>query len=221
VLRTLVPLAACLLLACGTRAPNEPPEIHAVNGARFVSAGDSAEYTCAASDPEGQDLTFRWVSTRDTLRWNWGDRVRWVAPDSADTARLTVTVIDESLFATEESIKVVVLRDTVDILWWDGAVRGGTYREWPCSLRVNHTIAGRSRTVADSIGDVYFAILDEANFGNWTAGEPSVALFRRLAYRADSFAVVVPATGRYHIVVDNTERAGDYNYWLWVFRISR
>lgn len=214
-------MLALVLLSCGTTAPNQPPEISGFGGPAYLSAGDSAVYSCYATDPEEQSLTFHWSCTRDTLRWNWGQTVRWVAPDSADTARFTVAVVDDSGRGVEDSFAVVVLRDTSDVLWWDGAVRAGAYRAWPCSLRVNHTIAGRSRTVADTIGDVYFAILDEQNFENWVAGLPSLALYRKLAFRADSFAVTVPATDRYHILVDNTERAQDYNYWLWVFRITR
>jgi hypothetical protein len=63
-------------------------------------------------------------------------------------------------------------------------------------------------------------VLDDANFLQWVGHGSSVPLYRRIAYEADSFSVLVPESDRYHIVVDNTERGADYNYWLWVFSVT-
>jgi hypothetical protein len=146
--------------------------------------------------------------------------VRWIATDTADTARFVVTVTDDSGLAVVESTTVWVMRDSVEMLYWDGAVRAGDHRSWWDSVEARHTIAGSSTTVADSIGDVYLLIFSEAEYQNWLSGGSPHPLLQRIAYKADSFAVMVPATDQYRIVIDNSERTEDYNFWLRVLKIS-
>lgn len=200
--------------------PNRPPVINWIDGARRLHAGDSADYFCNASDPEGKQLDYHWRATVGTLRFSWGRTARWYAPDSADTAWLAVTVSDDGDSAVTDSFEVVVMPDTETIVWWDGAVRAGEYLDWSDTVRAGYRIAGYSTTVADTIGEVYLMVFDEGSFQRWAAGEPAVALLRRIAYRADSFSVRVPVTDQYRIVIDNTLRAADYNYWLWVFSVT-
>jgi hypothetical protein len=129
-------------------------------------------------------------------------------------------VTDDADSTDTDSIEVIVLRDTVTLVWWDGAVRGGGYAEWSDSVRAGCRIAGFSSTSTDTTGSVYLTVLDDANFLQWVGHGSSVPLYRRIAYEADSFSVLVPESDRYHIVVDNTERGADYNYWLWVFSVT-
>lgn len=218
-------LVGCILVGLvgcgGTAADNQPPVIDRVDGTRAVHVGDSADYTCWASDPESKPLDYSWTATRGSLRFTWSRMARWFPPDSAGTDTLCVVVTDGGDSAVTESVFVSVLHDTTTFIWWDGAVRAGAYREWPDSVQAGFTIAGRSTTVSDTLTQVFLSIYRESEFQAWVEGRSAQALFHRLAYQADSFAVPVTVTDRYHVVIDNTEGPSDYNYWLWVFSVSR
>ncbi len=209
------------LLAC-TRGPNQAPVVASLDGPRHVSARDSAEYRVEAYDPEGGRLYYKWIATRGRVTADTGRLVQWFSPDSSDTAWLGVVVKDSQDVASAESLRVVVMRDTtVFVPWWDGAVKAGQFTSWVDTARVGHTLAGTARTVADTSGSTYLMVMDEPNFQQWANGGAAHPLLRRIAYRADTFSVVVPATGRYRVVIDNTDNTADYNYWIRVLRISR
>lgn len=215
-------LAGCILAGCGgTSVENQPPWIDRVDGARSVHVGDSTDYSCFAGDPESKPIDYAWTVTRGSLRFTWSRMARWLPPDSAGYDTLCVTVTDGGDSVVTESVFVTVLRDTTTMVWWDGAVRGGAYREWPDSVPAGFTIAGRSTTVADTMVPAYLSIYRESEFHAWLEGRSAQPLLRRLAHQADSFAVPVTVTDRYHVVIDNTESSTDYNYWLWVFSVSR
>ena len=209
------------LVGCGTVAENRPPVIDRVDGNRDVHVGDSVDYTCVASDPESKPLDYSWTATRGSLRFTWSRMARWFPPDSAGYDTLCVVVTDGGDSVVTESVFVSVLHDTTTMVWWDGAVRAGAYREWSDSVEAGFKIAGRSTTVSDTSTQVYLSIYQENEFQEWLEGQPAQALFHRLAYESDSFAVPVTATDRYHVVIDNTASSSDYNYWLWVFSVSR
>jgi len=218
----LAGLVLIILSGCGgMAAENQPPKIDRIDGAQSVHVGDSIDYTCVASDPESKPLDYTWTTTRGSLRFAWSRMARWFPPDSAGYDTLCVVVTDGGDSAVTESLFVTVLHDTTTIVWWDGAVRAGAYREWSDSVRVGFKIAGRSTTVSDTSGQVFLSVYRESEFQAWVEGRAAQPLFHRLAYEADSFAVNVAETDRYHVVLDNTERGSDYNYWLWVFSVSR
>ncbi|MEO0078128.1 MAG: hypothetical protein ABIK86_03905 [candidate division WOR-3 bacterium] len=209
------------LLACA-RGPNQAPVVTSLDGPRHVSARDSAEYRVEAYDPEGGRLHCQWAVTRGLLTPDTGRLVQWFSPDSSDTAWLRVVVEDNEALDAAESLRVVVMRDTtVFVPWWDGTVKAGQFTSWVDTARAGYTLAGTARTIADTLGSTYLMVMDETNFQQWVRGEVAQSLLRRIAYRADTFSVLIPATGRYRVVIDNTDNAIDYNYWIHVLRISR
>ncbi|MBM3322951.1 hypothetical protein FJY69_05695 [candidate division WOR-3 bacterium] len=213
--------AVALLLSCRT-GPNQAPVVESLTGPTHVSARDSAEYRVAARDPESGRLSFLWTATRGRLAADTGELVRWLSPDSADTAWLRVAVSDEGGLSSAESVRVIVLRDTtMFVSWWDGAVKAGRFMSWADTARAGQTLAGSARTRADTLGSTYLMVMDEPNFQHWVSGEPAQPLLRRIAYRADTFSVAVPVAGRYRVVIDNIENTTDFNYWIHVYRISR
>ncbi len=209
-----------VLLSCRT-GPNQAPVVESLTGPMRVSARDSAEYRAKAHDPESGRLSYRWTETRGRLAPDTGEQVTWFSPDSSDTAWLRVSVSDDSGLTNTDSLRIIVMRDTtMFVWWWDGAVKAGRFTSWADTARAGYTLAGSARTRADTLGATYVMVLDESNFQYWVRGEPALPLLRRIACRADTFSVLVPATGRYRVVIDNTENNSDYNFWIHVFRIS-
>jgi hypothetical protein len=150
-----------------------------------------------------------------------GYEVLWYSPDSSDTAWLMATVADDSGAVKIESTRVIVMPDTtMFVWWWDGAVKAGDYVSWADTARAGATLAGSATTRADTLDTAYLTIMDEENFQRWVRHEPAQVLLRRVAHEADTFSVRMPATSRYRVVIDNTESALDYNYWIYVLRIS-
>ena len=204
---------------CG-RQPDQAPVIASVDGPRAVSARDSAGYTCQASDPEGQSLQYSWSCSRGEIARESANTMVWRTPSASDTARIFVTVRDDSGSVTD-SARVRVMKDTaVFIQWWDGAVKAGEFTSWRDSVVAGDTIHGWTGTVADTFGNVYVMVLDESNFQRWVQHQTPQILLRRVAYRADTFSLGIGTTDRYRIVLDNTENETDYDYWMYVVKVS-
>jgi hypothetical protein len=211
--RVLAVFAAALVLAAGCTETNYGPIIDKVEGSRNISAGDSVDFLCDASDPEGQPLDFAWSASDGLLLWDWGNTVRWVTPDSADTVRMSVTVTDDQGVSVEDSFEVIVRPDTVGLFFWDGAVKAGYYVSWPDTIKAGYKLYGYC---GSDTGEIFLLVMDDTNYTRWRVGEPSVALLQRMPYLKDTFSLRITATGLYYIVMDNRQGAEDYDYWLWV-----
>jgi hypothetical protein len=207
-----------LLPGCDQKKTNHAPVIWSIDGPRSMAAGDSGWFTCNGTDPDGDLLSFSWSSSKGHVAWDWGKSTWLFVPDSADTAVLYVTVSDDSGLSARDSVEVAVLVDTIGLLFWDGQVKSGQYREWPDTVRATYTLYGRCG--ADT-GQFYFMVMDDSNFASWEARLPATPLIRFLPYARDTFSVAVPATGRYHLIFDNRSGAEDYDYWINVWAHSR
>jgi len=73
---------------------NNPPVIASLTPSpAAVTPGGSSTITCAASDPDGDTLTYAWTATGGTISGT-GSTVTWVAPSVAGTYNISVTVDD-------------------------------------------------------------------------------------------------------------------------------
>jgi len=210
----LLPVAGALLLS-GCPQPKEAPVISSVDGSRSVRARDSADYLCNATDPDWKQLSYSWSAERGRLGWSWGKSVRWFAPDSSGRALVRVTVSDEDGLSAQDSLVVTVRAETLGVLFWDGAVKAGNFRAWPDTIREGYKLYGRC---GSDTGDIFLMVMDDSNFTSWVAGQPAVPMLQRLPYDRDTFSVWIRRFGLYHLIMDNTQGAKDYNYFLSVWK---
>ena len=213
--RVLFPTAALLLVVGGCAQPKEAPVISSIDGNRSVRARDSADYTCNASDPDWKLLSYSWSQQGGSLGWDWGRNVRWFAPESSGKGLIRVTVTDEDGLTASDSFAVDVRAETLGVLFWDGAAKAGDFRAWPDTIRAGYKLYGQC---GSDTGDIFLMVMDDTNFTKWVAGQPAVPLLQRLPYKADTFSVMIHAFGRYYLIMDNTQGAKDYNYYLNVWK---
>jgi hypothetical protein len=89
-------------------APNNPPVIESLTtDCPRVRSGHSGTITCAASDPDEDDLTYEWSAERGTIDGE-DDEVTWVGPSEYGTFAITVTVTDGRGGEATEEISIIV-----------------------------------------------------------------------------------------------------------------
>jgi hypothetical protein len=212
-----VQAAFVLLLAlAGCPQPKEPPVISSIVGSRSVAARDSVDYVCRATDLYPERLTYSWSREGGRLGWDWGDSVRWFAPESSGRGLVRVTVTDGDGLSAADSIAITVRAETTGVLFWDGAVKGGAYQAWSDTVRAGYKLYGYC---GSDTGDIFLLVMDDLNFTRWAAGQSSSALLQRSPWSTnDTFSVHVGSTGLYYIIMDNTRDAADCNFWLSVWK---
>jgi len=213
-----VQVAASLLLltVAGCPQPKDPPVISAIEGSRSVEARDSVDYVCRATDLYPKLLTYSWSQQGGRLGWDWGDSVRWFAPDSSGRGSIRVIVTDEDGLSVTDSVAVTVRAETTGVLFWDAALKAGDYQSWSDTVRAGYKLYG---WCGSDSGMLFLVVMDEANFGKWVVGETAVTLLRdSMTGKGGAFSVQLGAPGLYHVVVDNTRGARDYSYWLQVWK---
>jgi hypothetical protein len=217
--RPMLFVASLLFLAvAGCPQPKEPPVIEWIDGVHSVEARDSVDYTCHATDPDLKQLSYTWYQSGGTFRWNWGDRVRWFAPDSSGRGFVRVTVTDEDELTVADSFDVIVRAETTDILNWDGAVKVGQYQAWPDTVPSGYRLFGYC--VCDS-GRLILKVMDDSSFTEWAAGRPVTPLWDTVVPdKWAAFTVPIDDSGLYHIIMDNKGGTGDYSYALHVWRLG-
>ena len=214
----IVPVSAILLflVIAGCRQPKDPPTITSVDGSKSVEARDSVDYTCNASDPNLERLSYSWSQEGGNLGWNWGKTVRWFAPESSGKGVIRVVVTNEDGLSASDSLRVTVRAETADVLLWDGAVKAGNYQSWADTVRAGYKLYGYC---GSDTSNTYLMVMDDTNFTKWIAGEHAVPLLQRLPYNTkDTFSVLIGEFGLYHLLIDNTHGAKDCNYYLYVWK---
>ena len=212
----LISASLMLLAVVGCPQPKEAPVISSIDGSRSVEARDSVDYTCNASDPDFKQLSYSWYQEGGRLGWDWGKNVRWFAPESSGRGAIRVTVTDEDGLTASDSITVTVRAETAGVLFWDAAVKAGDYQTWSDSVRARYKLYGYC---GSDTGEIFLMVMDDSNFTKWVAGQTAIPLLRRRPYVSrDTFSVPIKALGFYHLIMDNTQGAEDYNYYLNVWK---
>jgi hypothetical protein len=107
-------LLAVLFTGCGLM--NQLPVIQSVQiDSDQVYAGDSVSIECLASDPDGDDISYRWLANGGTISGE-GSSVSWVAPSVPGTYTVTITVTDENGSYATESVFINVLPNEPPII---------------------------------------------------------------------------------------------------------
>jgi hypothetical protein len=197
-------LAIVLLLCainCKSVLPNHNPVIATINGPTVLTAGAYATYTCAASDPDGDVLTYTWSCTNGSLSSTAGISVTWTAPGRSGTANIQVTVRDGRGGADIQSKTITVNPITTTIIDWDGAIRAGYYIYWTPYIPSGYRVSGSFSVDAH---DINFLILDVANYENWRNNHSYNALVEVYRSAGSSFNATVGTAGYYYIILDNT-----------------
>jgi hypothetical protein len=108
--------------ACGG-APTEPtdteqtnrnPVINSLSGnPSSIVTGDISRITCAASDPDGDQLSYNWSATGGSITGT-AEIVNWTAPGTAGTYSISATVTDGRGGTAIESYTITVTAVTTD-----------------------------------------------------------------------------------------------------------
>jgi len=96
---------------------NTPPEITSLTpSATNVARGGSCTISCAASDPDGDTLTYTWSADGGTISGE-GSTVTWEAPTAEGSYTISVTVSDGKGGTASDSCTIVVEKKfgTIDI----------------------------------------------------------------------------------------------------------
>lgn len=211
-----MPASFMLLAVAGCPQPKEAPVISSIDGSRSVEARDSVDYTCNATDPDLKQLSYSWSQEGGSLGWDWGKDVRWFAPESSGQGAIRVTVADEDGLTASDSFTVTVRAETAGVLFWDAAVKAGDFQAWSDTVRAGYKLYGYC---GSDTGEILLMVMDDSNFTKWVAGQTAVPLLRRRPYNTrDTFSVRIGAFGLYHLMIDNTQGAEDYNYYLNVWK---
>ena len=73
--------------------PNRAPVIKSMYGASNWEPQTEGDFTCMASDPDGDNLTYSWTADNGTIKGN-GSSAKWTSPSSMGKYKITVIVSD-------------------------------------------------------------------------------------------------------------------------------
>ena len=209
VLRIIVLLfiVGLIVLNCEqTPAENHAPTISALNLPANVYAGTEATFSCTASDPDGDALSYSWTCSSGLLQSTTGSAVVWTAPETSGVATIAVVVRDSSSASDSSSGTVTIDKVVSTIIDWDGAVEGYTFHRISIpNVPGGYTLSGSFSADGQ---DITFLVLDQANYQKWSFQDTTYEAVVRVDSSAGStFSGVVPATALYHFILDNQYNA--------------
>jgi hypothetical protein len=170
-----------------TPAANRPPIIDSVGGPTSVPAKDDAQYTCFASDPDGDSISFSWACQRGHLSSTSGRTVTWTAPETSGSVTVTCTARDGR--GGEDVRPKTVSVTKVTTTWLDTMVSIPALgsKAYYGTMRQGYTVFGNF-TVADGY-DINFYIMDSVNYYKWANNQSDcqqVAVHRVIIFSGDS-----------------------------------
>jgi len=188
-------------LNCEAPAANNAPTITALGLPDSVTAGSDATFSCTATDPDGDVLTYSWTCTSGTLQSTTGRMVGWTAPDISGAATVTVVVRDSSAASDTLSGTVTVDPMVTTIIDWSGAVGARDFEPWHVNVPAGYTLSG---SFSAGVQRITFDVLDPANYTKWGFPDSAyVGLVKVDSSSGTSFSAVVPKTDLYHFILDN------------------
>ena len=94
--------------ACSSTKANQPPTITSLVAVpTSLAPGGSSVVTCVAADPDGDVLSYTWTFTGGSMSGT-GDTITWVAPSTANTYTVRVSVNDGKGGVANSSVAIVV-----------------------------------------------------------------------------------------------------------------
>jgi hypothetical protein len=202
----LLSIAGLVGLSCQeTPAENHAPTITALELPASVNAGTDATFSCAASDPDGDALSYNWTCSSGSLQSTTGSAVNWTSPETSGTATIAVVVRDGSGASDSSSGTVTVDPVVATLIDWDGVVQAYGVQPWHINVPAGYTLSGSFSADGQ---DITFLVLDQANYQKWGFPDSTYdGLVVVDSSAGSSFSAVVPATGLYHFILDNQYNA--------------
>jgi len=199
-------IVGLVVLSCEeTPAENHAPTITALELPTNVNAGTDATFSCTASDPDGDPLSYNWTCSSGSLQSTTGSAVYWTSPETSGVATIAVMVRDSSGASDSSSGTVTVDKIVSTIIDWDGAVDGYSFQQWYIKVLTGYTVSGSFSADGQ---DITFLVLDDANYQKWQFQDTTYEGLVRVDSSAGSdFSAVVPATAFYHFILDNQYKA--------------
>jgi hypothetical protein len=119
ILSIIVTLSASALFSITCAAPkspqadqapqlNRPPIITSIYGSTDWQPQTDGDFTCVASDPDSDNLTYSWTADNGTIKGN-GPSARWTSPSWMGKYNISVTVSDGKDGETKATQEVRVL----------------------------------------------------------------------------------------------------------------
>jgi len=196
-------IAGMVGLGCKTTpGANHAPTITALSLPDSVEAGNDASFSCTASDPDGDALSYSWTCSSGTLLSTNTRAVQWTAPAASGQVTVTVVVRD-SFGASDTSSGTLAVKPIVaTIIDWAGSVDARGFQVWHNYITTGYTVSG---SFSAGVQFITFLVLDSIGYQNWGFHQPYTALVKDDSSLGTSFSAVVPQTGLYHIILDNTK----------------
>jgi len=124
-------VVSVIFSGCGGIFPsiNHPPEIsYLTANSDTIEAGHNTIIICYATDQDGDNLTYTWLTTEGTISGS-GSMVAWTAPTTAGTYTITCSVSDGKGGEDSKSIsiQVFILNQTSKPMVSDVSVSAVTY----------------------------------------------------------------------------------------------
>lgn len=90
----IILIVAALLISSGCWLANQAPNISGLTADKeLIETADSCRLECTASDPDGDELSYRWTTDSGRIDGE-GSSVSWTAPETPGSYTITVAVSD-------------------------------------------------------------------------------------------------------------------------------
>ncbi|MCJ7515779.1 MAG: PKD domain-containing protein [Dehalococcoidia bacterium] len=112
----LVTVTLLLSSACASSSPPPPPPpppnqlpvIESITAENEIPTLAQTQITAAASDADGDSLTYQWSANGGTITWE-GNTIAWMSPGNSDNYTINLTVSDGKGGTTAQSITITVI----------------------------------------------------------------------------------------------------------------
>jgi|WetSurMetagenome_2_1015567.scaffolds.fasta_scaffold110860_2 hypothetical protein len=187
-----------------SRSANHDPIITSLNLPSSVNAGYRTAFICAASDSDGDVLTYEWKCNVGSLSPSTGAAVYWTAPETSGAARIWVTAQDDRDGSDVRYDTVMVNPGTRTIVDWSGAVPAGDYELWYRYFQTGCTVSG---TFSADGQDITLLVLDSVNYSRWRYNESCDCEVRIERSSGSSFSAGTSTSGLHCFILDNRYNA--------------
>jgi hypothetical protein len=208
-LSTVILVSLCSGLSCVAPAPvsapattsqdNGQPVIQQIVGSSDWSPLTEGQFTCIASDPDGDRLLYKWTADNGTISGN-GATATWTSPAVMGKYNITVTVSDGR---GGEATAVQAARVIINA---DGSVSSDAPVVLKLSLPSSETVTGAKR-VRSWLNSRIECIVEGADAGNlkysWTSANGTLRAGKGLSLEGGTANVVdwmAPGAGGDYIV---------------------
>lgn len=108
----IIPPFACASPSTQTSNENSQPVIRQIMGMTDWSPSTEGQFSCLASDPDGDNLTYQWSADNGTISGD-GEKISWASPARMGDYKITVTVRDGRGGETtmDKEIRVLINED--------------------------------------------------------------------------------------------------------------